>query len=128
MAKFSTTLFFGIACIILVSCKKSNSNSTAATKYDGSWKIQVLESGCGYSTPQNITITGGAFAVNSFGITCTPLVSYTFGISGNINSGGLVSGTLTSPNYGPPVAYSGACSSPDSCSATGSGIGVTLTK
>jgi hypothetical protein len=128
MAKFLKAFSIAMVSILFFSCHKGNNNKSEATVYDGSWKIQVLESGCGYSSPLNITITGGAFAVNSFGITCTPLVSYTFGISGNINSTGLVSGTLTSPNYGPPISFTGACSSLDSCSATGSGIGVTMTK
>jgi hypothetical protein len=118
---------FVILGLFLFSCKKSNNNS-GPNPYDGSWKILVLQSGCGYSQPLNITVTSGSFSISSFGITCTPLVSYTYGISGLISPNGTVSGTLTSPNYGPPVTFSGSCSSPDSCSATGSGIGVTIGK
>jgi hypothetical protein len=121
-------LFLATIAITFLSCKKTTSSEPSTNPYDGSWKIVVLESGCGYSQPLKVSLTGGAFAVNSFGIVCTPLVNYTFGISGNVNPAGIVSGTLTSSNYGPPVPFTGACSSPDSCSATGSGIALTISK
>jgi hypothetical protein len=128
MGNFLKVLLFGIFSIIFFSCNKSSYDNSASHAFDGSWKITVLESGCGYSQPLNITITAGAFSVSTFPIICTPLVNYTFGISGTINSNGTVSGVLTSPNYGPPVSFTGDCSSPDSCSATGSGIGLTINK
>jgi hypothetical protein len=121
-------LFFGIAGIFFLSCKKSGSTNTSTNIYDGSWKLQLLASGCGTSTSQNTTVNSGSFSVSSFTIICTPLVSYSYNLTGLISSNGMVSGNVNS-NYGSStVAISGSCSSPDSCSATGTGITVTMTK
>lgn len=126
----NSLLYFGISIIILLSCHKASTSNPVANSYDGLWKIQVLELGCGSSQPQNTLVTAGIFSVDTFGIICTPLVNYTFVIAGEINTSGMVSGTLTSSNYGPPpsVPFSGNCPLPDSCSAEGLGIVITLTK
>jgi hypothetical protein len=121
-------LLFGVTGIIFLSCKKSGGTSSSTNPYDGAWKLQVLASGCGTSQSQNTTVNSGSFSVSSFTIVCTPLVSYSYNIAGLISSNGMLSGNVNS-NYGSsPVAISGSCSSPDSCSATGTGITVTMTK
>jgi hypothetical protein len=121
-------LLFGIAGIFFLSCKKSGGNNSSTNPYDGSWKLQLLASGCGTSSSQNTTVSSGSFSVGSFTIVCTPLVSYSYNLTGLISSGGMLSGNVNS-NYGSStVAISGSCSSPDSCSATGTGITVTMTK
>jgi hypothetical protein len=129
----NSVLFFGVASIILLSCNKNSNNNSSANPYNGSWKVQVLEEGCGTSQPQNLVVTLGAFSVNTFSISCTPILAYTFNISGNINSNGIFSGSLNSSDYTTiPCPFSGKCSSPDSCiasgSASGSAIVVTITR
>jgi hypothetical protein len=120
-------LSLGVICIIFLSCNKPSNNNSSGTPYDGLWKLQVLEIGCGTSLPQDLIVTLGAFSTNTFSISCTPILAYTFYISGNINSSGIFSGSLYSSNYASvPCPFTGNCSSPDSCSASGSAPGSSI--
>jgi len=117
-------LFLAAFCIIISSCAKSGNNNSPDNPYDGSWKLEVLEIGCGTSHPQDLKVILGKYSTSEFPIPCTPILSYTFYISGNINSNGIISGSLFSPDYASvPCPFTGTCSSPNSCSASGSASG-----
>jgi len=129
----NSILFFGLISIIFFSCSKTGNNNSPVNLYDGVWKLQVLEIGCGPSLPRNLVVSLGRYSTNTFPISCTPILAYTFYISGSINSNGVFSGNLFSPDYASvPCPFTGNCSSPDSCSASGSApgsaIAVTITR
>ena len=130
----NSILFFGVVSIIFFSCAKSGNNSSPVNPYDGVWKLQVLEIGCGPSIPQNLSVKLGAYSTNEFSISCTPILAYNFSISGTISSNGIFSGSLRSIDYAPtvPCPFTGTCPTPDSCiasgSAPGSMIAVTVTR
>jgi hypothetical protein len=128
----NSILFLSVV-IIFFSCTKSGNNNSSANPYDGLWKLQVLEIGCGTSLPQDLSVTLGTYSTSTFSISCTPILAYTFYISGSINSSGIISGSLYSSDYASvPCPFTGNCSSPDSCSASGSAPGsaiiVTVTR
>lgn len=120
----NTILFLWVFSIVFFSCTKPGTNNPSTNPYDGLWKLQVLEVGCGTSPPQNLTVILGAYSTNTFSISCTPILAYTFNTSGNINSSGIFSGILYSSDYASvPCPFTGSCSSPDSCSASGTASG-----
>ncbi len=82
-------LFLCVFSVIFFSCTKPSTNSPSNNPYDGLWKLQVLEFGCGTSPYQDLTVSLGAYSTDSFNISCLPILSYTFNTSGNITSSGI---------------------------------------